>query len=282
MANEPAIGAIDRLQRSSRDVTTLPAVISRWLSSVLPGGAAPEVTVESGVDSTGMSSETIILTARWQQDGRSIQQKLVARVAPAAEDVPVFPTYRLDHQFEVIRLVGELTDVPVPRVRWIETTGDVLGTPFFLMDYVEGVVPPDVMPYTFGDNWFADAPAERQRQLQDATVAALATLHSIPNAQNTFSFLTQGRTSDTTLHRHFNWVRSWYASRWKASVDPHYWNGLSSGCKATGRTTLPRASRCCCGGTRGWATSCTETFSRWRCWTGKWWRWVHGNSTSRG
>lgn len=57
MANEPAIGAIDRLQRSSRDVTTLPAVISRWLSSVLPGGAAPEVTVESGVDSTGMSSE---------------------------------------------------------------------------------------------------------------------------------------------------------------------------------------------------------------------------------
>lgn len=134
MANEPAIGAIDRLQRSSRDVTTLPAVISRWLSSVLPGGAAPEVTVESGVDSTGMSSETIILTARWQQDGRSIQQKLVARVAPAAEDVPVFPTYRLDHQFEVIRLVGELTDVPVPRVRWIETTGDVLGTPFFLME----------------------------------------------------------------------------------------------------------------------------------------------------
>lgn len=70
------------------------------------------MTVESGVDSTGMSSETIILTARWQQDGRSIQQKLVARVAPAAEDVPVFPTYRLDHQFEVIRLVGELTDVP--------------------------------------------------------------------------------------------------------------------------------------------------------------------------
>ncbi|MEQ6324551.1 phosphotransferase family protein [Mycobacterium canetti] len=210
MANEPAIGDIDRLQRSSRDVTTLPAVISRWLSSVLPGGAAPEVTVESGVDSTGMSSETIILTARWRQDGQSIQQKLVARVAPAAGDVPVFPTYRLDHQFEVIRLVGELTDVPVPQVRWIETTGDVLGTPFFLMDYVEGVVPPDVMPYTFGDNWFADAPAERQRELQDATVAVLATLHSIPNAQNTFSFLTQGSTGDTMLRRHFNWVRSWY------------------------------------------------------------------------
>jgi aminoglycoside phosphotransferase (APT) family kinase protein len=184
--------------------------MSRWLSTVLPDGANPEVTVESGVDSTGMSSETIILTARWAENGQPVEQKLVARVAPAADDVPVFPTYRLDHQFEVIRRVGEMTDVPVPLVRWIETTGDVLGTPFFLMDYVEGVVPPDVMPYTFGNNWFADAPAERQRELQDATVGVLATLHSIPDAEKTFGFLTEGLAGATALHRHFSWVRSWY------------------------------------------------------------------------
>src|ERR1700751_5543432 len=135
--------------------------MSQGLSTVLPGGAnpaEPEVTVESGVDSTGMSSETIILTARWEQDGQPITQKLVARVAPTAEDVQVFPIYRLDHQFDVIRMVGELTDVPVPPVRWLEPTGDVLGTPFFLMDYVEGVVPPDVMPYTVGGHWLYYAP----------------------------------------------------------------------------------------------------------------------------
>ena len=214
MATEPVLDKVERLRRSSRDVSTLPAVMSQWLSTVLPDGAIPQVTVESGVDSTGMSSETIILTARWQQDGKpipkEIEEKLVARVAPTAEDVQVFPTYRLDHQFEVIRMVGELTDVPVPRVRWLETTGDVLGTPFFLMDHVDGVVPPDVMPYTFGGNWFADAPAERQRELQDATVGVLATLHSIPNAEKTFAFLSEGRDGDTALRRHFNWVRSWY------------------------------------------------------------------------
>jgi aminoglycoside phosphotransferase (APT) family kinase protein len=210
VANEPALDNVERLQRSSRDVTTLPAVMSKWLSIVLPGGALPQVTVESGVDSTGMSSETIILTARWQQDGQPIEQKLVARVAPTAEDVQVFPTYRLDHQFEVIRKVAELTDVPVPRVRWIETTGDVLGTPFFVMDYVDGEVPPDVMPYTFGGNWFADAPVEQQRKLQDATAGVLATLHSIPDAEKTFDFLAEGQTGDTALRRHFNWVKSWY------------------------------------------------------------------------
>ena len=210
MPNEPAIDNVDRLQRSSRDVTTLPGVMSKWLSTVLPAGAMPEVTVESGVDSNGMSSETIILTARWREDGQAKEQKFVARVAPTVEDVQVFPTYRLDHQFDVIRTVGELTDVPVPRVRWLEPTGDVLGTPFFLMDYVDGEVPPDVMPYTFGNNWFADAPAERQRELQDATVGVLATLHSIPNAAKTFAYLSEVQQGDTALRAQLNWLRSWY------------------------------------------------------------------------
>jgi aminoglycoside phosphotransferase (APT) family kinase protein len=213
VAPEPAVDNVEHLQRSSRDVTTLPAVMSKWLSTVLPDGAQnpePEITVESGVDSTGMSSETIILTARWHEDGAPVEQKLVTRVAPAPEDVQVFPTYRLDHQFEVIKKVGEITDVPVPPVRWLEPTGDVLGTPFFVMDYVDGVVPPDVMPYTFGNNWFADAPVERQRELQDSTVEVLAKLHSIPNAEKTFGFLAEGQDGDTALRKHYNWVRSWY------------------------------------------------------------------------
>jgi hypothetical protein len=134
--------------------------MSRWLSTVMPGGTTPQVTVESGVDSNGMSSETIILTGRWEADGQQHEDKWVARVAPTTQDVPVFSSYRMDHQFDVIRLVGEKTDVPVPRVRWLEPTGTVLGTQFFLMDYVSGVVPPDLMPYTFGGNWFFDAPAE--------------------------------------------------------------------------------------------------------------------------
>ncbi|MFM8598545.1 MAG: phosphotransferase family protein [Mycobacterium sp.] len=200
---------VERLQRSARDVTEIPTLISEWLSPQL--GATPQVTVESGVDSNGMSSETIILTGRWQDDGGPVEQKWVARVAPKADDVPVFPAYRMDHQFDVIRLVSELTDVPVPRVRWLEPTGELLGSPFFLMDHVEGIVPPDVMPYTFGGNWFADAPAERQRVLQDSTVGVLATLHAIPDAAATFGFLSEADPpGDTPLRRHFSWLRHWY------------------------------------------------------------------------
>jgi aminoglycoside phosphotransferase (APT) family kinase protein len=183
--------------------------MSRWLSTQLPGGVAHEITVESGVDANGMSSETIILTGRWEEGGQHREGKWVARVAPTTEDVPVFSSYRMDHQFDVIRLVAEKTDVPVPRVRWLEPTGSVLGTPFFLMDYVDGQVPPDVMPYTFGNNWFADAPAERQRELQDGTVEVVAKLHSIPEPEATFGFLADGSDANA-LRRNLDWLQSWY------------------------------------------------------------------------
>ena len=211
MPSEPAVEDVSRLQHSSRDVTALPKVMSQWLSTVLPGGIAPQVTVESGVDANGMSSETIILTGHWQEDGTPREEKWVARVAPAREDVPVFTSYRMDHQFDVIRLVGEKTDIPVPRVRWLEPSGSVLGTQFFLMDFVDGRVPPDVMPYTFGGNWFADAPAESQRELQDATVEVIAKLHSIPEPQKTFAFLAEGASEPNALRRNLNWLKSWYA-----------------------------------------------------------------------
>ena len=212
MTNEPTVDTeVSRLQRSGRDTSTIPAVLSRWLSTVMASGATPEVTVESGVDANGMSSETIILTGRWTQDGSPVEQKWVARVAPTAADVPVFPAYRMDHQFEVLRLVAELSDVPVPAVWWIEGTGELLGSPFFLMDHIDGIVPPDVMPYTFGGNWFADAPPRKRRELQDATVEILAALHAIPDAAETFGFLTDADPpGDTPLRRHFGWLKDWY------------------------------------------------------------------------
>ena len=214
MVDQPTVEKdVGRIQRSSRDVTTLPTVMSRWLATQLPGGTTPEITVDSGVDTNGMSSETIMLTGRWIADGAAVDQRWVMRVAPADEDVPVFPSYRLDHQFEVMRRVGELSDVPVPKVRWIEPTGDVLNRPFFLMDRIDGEVPPDVMPYTFGSNWFADATPEQQRTLQDSTIEVLAKLHAIPNAAKTFAFLyedAEKSPEDTALRRHFERVREWY------------------------------------------------------------------------
>ena len=119
---------------------------------------------------------------------------MVARVAPAGVDVPVFPSYDLDDQFEVIRQVGELTSVPVPKVWWYEPDPAVLGTPFFTMERLDGVVPPDVPPYTFGDNWLYDAVAGRPAHAcRTRPSACWPASTSIDRPEERFAFLDHER-----------------------------------------------------------------------------------------
>jgi len=198
------------MQRSSRDSANVPKRLAEWLAGHLPHGAEPTITLHTGIAANGMSSETLVLDASWTEKGERRAGEFVARVAPAAEDVPVFPSYRLQDQFDAMRLAGERSDVPVPTVHWMEPTGAVLGTPFFLMDRVEGAVPPDVLPYNFGDNWLFDAAAEQQRRLQDGTVAAIAGLHAIADAPSTFGFLEADADGDSPLRRNLARTRAWY------------------------------------------------------------------------
>src|SRR5690349_9193260 len=108
------------MQRSSRDVAVLAARMAGWLAGVLPPGADPQVEVTGGIDANGLSSETLALAITRTEDGARRTGRYVARVAPAPEDLPVFPEYALQVQHEVMRLVGELSGVPVPPVRWLE------------------------------------------------------------------------------------------------------------------------------------------------------------------
>jgi len=204
------------LQRSSRDAGAMAGQVAVWLETQLPAGAEPEVVLSGGSDANGMSSETILADVTWKEEGARRTGGFVVRMAPSADDVPVFASYRLDHQYDAIRLVEQLSEVPVPSPRWLEPTGNVLGAPFFFMERIEGIVPPDVMPYTFGENWFFDAAPEHRRRLQDRTVAAIAGLHQIPDAERTFAFLDPrslddpGNDGPTPLRRHFDGNRAWY------------------------------------------------------------------------
>lgn len=201
------------MQRSSRDHQDVAARLARWLAGVLPPGAEPVVDLHSDVEANGLSSETVLLDVTATEQGERATTRYVARVAPAEQDVPVFPSYRLRDQYDAMRLARELAGVPVPELGLIEESGAVLGTPFFLMRYVEGIVPPDVLPYTFGDNWLFDATAEQQRTLQDASVEVLARLHRIPDAATTFGFLdpaVRGHEGATPLARNLASTAAWY------------------------------------------------------------------------
>ncbi|EGD40504.1 phosphotransferase enzyme family protein [Nocardioidaceae bacterium Broad-1] len=201
-------------QKSGRDPAAIGARLEHWLTTALPPGADPEVAILDGIDANGMSSETVLLDVTSTVDGWRQTKAYVLRVAPRPEDIPVFATYDLQAQYDAMRLAGSLSSVPVPEVGLAEMTGSVLGTPFFLMERVEGVVPPDVMPYNFGDSWLFDGSAADRAALQRRSVEVLAGLHAIPDAASRFAFLDPalaGHSGETLLARNLAKTRAWYA-----------------------------------------------------------------------
>ena len=192
----------ERPQTLTRDLEETRQALEAWLGQRRPDVDAVRVSDLVIPATNGMSSETLLFDVAWVEEGAERVEPLVARVAPDPENVPVFRSYDLEGQFEVMRQVALHTSVPVPRVHWLEREPHVLGAPFFVMEKRSGVVPPDLMPYPFGDNWLFDASREEQRSLQDATIAVLAELHAIDEPARRLPFLDLDRPEPTALARH--------------------------------------------------------------------------------
>ena len=199
----------DRPQTSTRDHELLTERLSAWLAA-RPGFTRGVVHELAAPSTNGMSSETLLFDAEWTDAEGDHHDRCVARLEPEMTAVPVFPTYDLELQYRVMNLVGERTSVPVPRTLWFEPDRDAVGSPFIVMGRVDGVVPPDVMPYPFGDNWLFDAHPDDQRRLQDRSVAVLAELHSLEATDDELAFLDTKAPGDTPLRRHVNGQRAFY------------------------------------------------------------------------
>lgn len=194
---------------TTRDSAELGRRIETWLGTKLPAGANPEVCDVLKPQGNGMSSETLLFTAKWTEDGAPTERRFVARIEPELDKVPVFPTYDLRLQFDVMSLVGGATEVPVPETLWYEEDGSIIGAPFFVMARVDGEVPRDVLPYTFPDpNWVIDGTPEQRARLQQSAVEALAGVHEITPESHDLAFLAYDEPGATSLDRHLaTWER---------------------------------------------------------------------------
>lgn len=145
-----------------------------WLGERL-GTRDVELGPLSSPGESGFSSETMILDVTWTDGDTRASDRLVTRGRPAGH--PVFPDYDLAMQAAVIRAAGA-AGVPVPEVMWWEPDESVIGTPFYVMRHVEGVVPTDNPPYTTTGFLF-DATPDEQRHAYESVLAALSAVHGV-------------------------------------------------------------------------------------------------------
>jgi aminoglycoside phosphotransferase (APT) family kinase protein len=156
-----------------------------------------------------MSSETLLFDVALTIDGERSVRRQVARLEPQASDHPVFGEYDLELQFRCLRLVAEHSDVPVPATEWYEPDASRLGSPFFVMDRIEGEAPSDNPPYVFG-GWLVDADPGERRRLQDGLVSVLTRLHAIDLDVVDAGFLDRPRFGATPLDQHLAAQRDYY------------------------------------------------------------------------
>jgi aminoglycoside phosphotransferase (APT) family kinase protein len=134
--------------------------------------------------SVGFSNETFVFTATCTERGHERREDLVLRVEP---DFHIFPAYDLPQQFHIMRCLAG-TDVPVPRVRWLEEDSAVLGRPFYVMDRVAGEVPSEVPPY-HAAGVFADAAPEQRERMWWSGIETLARIHALDRKAIGLGFL---------------------------------------------------------------------------------------------
>jgi len=203
---------------SERSIPVLTAALQDWLAGRSAGPGRPTVSRVGMPGNGGLSSTSVLFEASWPGDdtqGAPRPGRYVARMAPEPSAVPVFPRYDLPAQFEVISGVAACCDIPLPALRWNEPDGGALGTPFFVMDQVDGRVPLDNPPYVFTGWLLEAAPSERAR-LQQASVAILARLHAIPDPAARFPALRPPPATGTLRH-HVAQQRDYY--RWALADD---------------------------------------------------------------
>ncbi|KAL1211893.1 putative acyl-CoA dehydrogenase IBR3 [Cardamine amara subsp. amara] len=78
--------------------------------------------------------------------------------------------HAVDREFQVLKALGENTQVPVPKVFCLCTDPTVIGTAFYIMEFMEGRI--------FIDPKLPNVAPEKRSAIYRATAKALASLHS--------------------------------------------------------------------------------------------------------
>jgi len=147
-----------------RDFEATRKILHEWLADKVGDVEVSELVIPSG---SGYSNETLLFDAG--------DESFVLRVKPTGYQL--FLETDFEQQYEVMKLIGETTSVPMPAMRWFEPDASWLGAPFFVMSKVAGRIPADDPNYNI-EGFVADATVEQRQRLWHTAMDAFTALHN--------------------------------------------------------------------------------------------------------
>jgi aminoglycoside phosphotransferase (APT) family kinase protein len=156
--------------------------LAAWLAPRLGATGPVEISDVTAPASTGYSAETVMFTCGYETGEGVRERRLVLRAE--TPDPAVYPAQApgLDVEIEIQRRVMEAvrpaSTVPLAPVLGGEPGRRVIGTPFFVMEFIPGDVPAVTPPYT-AEGFFAAASPEQRGRLVGDGLAVLAGVHAL-------------------------------------------------------------------------------------------------------
>jgi aminoglycoside phosphotransferase (APT) family kinase protein len=174
-----------------RDLTELATVLSKWLTDRASVNAKITDVV---TPANGMSSETYLLDVDISESAGDRHVRWALRIE--ASSFQIYNDPAVEKQFRVLEALGRTSDIPVPRTHWYEPDTTILGSPFFLMDCVDGRAPPDAYHTT---GLLAEATPQARETMWSNGVSMLARIHRLNPAP--FAFLDRPDLGGTGLEQ---------------------------------------------------------------------------------
>ncbi|MGE0384187.1 MAG: phosphotransferase family protein [Gammaproteobacteria bacterium] len=197
------------IRGQARDLIAVRPVVERWLARTLPAARDLRVTDVRTPAGAGVANETLMVDTVQAIDDTERPVGYVIRV-----DTPehLFMDTDILVHYRMYEALGQEPGIPVPRVLAFEHDTGILGQRFFLMERIEGRVPPDNPPYQL-DGWVTQISTEERRAIWHATVDVMARIHAVDPAR--LPFLQRPHLGRTGLEQEYNyWVNY---SRWCGS-----------------------------------------------------------------
>jgi aminoglycoside phosphotransferase (APT) family kinase protein len=157
---------------------------------------------------TGVANETILFEAH-RSDGTV--EGYVARIATAD---PLYLDDDLSIHYRMYEAMAAEPSVPTPNVLGYEPDPGILGSPFFVMGRIDGLIPKDNPPW-WVEGFIADASPAERRMVWERTVRMMADFHQLDPGP--FAFLRSGATDDGVGDSLDYWIRSLH---WAGSEQP--------------------------------------------------------------
>jgi len=198
-----------------RDLDATRAQLCRWFEARLPDASEVEVGEVSGPGATGFSSDTLLFDLAWREGGEHRERSLVARLQPTG--FQVFPEYDLPRQYRVMAALAD-SPVPVPRMLWEERDPEALGTPFYVMERIDGRTPSDNPPY-MTTGWVTELDDAGRRALWTGYLDQLSHIQALEPGALDLSFLAMPELGETPVLQEVRYYEDYY--RWAFGDESH-------------------------------------------------------------